>query len=103
MDYFTDKFPTTIEAAVNKLIEDMPFKDRTWIANLNEEKLIAFHASYGIFLRNEFRLWGNGPLLQSCREMAGMKEIDANQASYVILKETQRRLLQSTSVLKVVK
>jgi hypothetical protein len=100
--WFTDKFPTTVDAAVDKLIADMSFKDRTWIANLDEEKLVAFHASYGIFLRNEFRLWGNEPLLRSCREMAGLKKIDAQGASYVILKEMQRKL-QNTNVLRVVK
>ena len=102
MNLFTDKFPTTVDAAVNKLIEDMSFKDRTWVANLDEEGLSAFHTSYGIFLRHEFRLWGNEPLLQSCREMAGMEEIDAHKASYVILKEIRRKL-QGTNVLKVVK
>ena len=102
MNWFTDKFPTTVDAAVDKLIEDMSFKEKTWIANLDEKKLVAFHASYGIFLRNEFRLWGNEPLLRSCRAIAGLKQIDASEASYVILKEMQRKL-QGTNVLKVVK
>jgi hypothetical protein len=101
MNWFTDKFPATVEAAVNKVIEDMSFKERTWIANLDEEKLAGFHASYGIFLRNEFRLWGNEPLLQSCRELTGLAEIDARQASYVILKEIRRKL-QETRILRVV-
>ena len=69
---------------------------------MDEAKLAAFHASYGIFLRNEFRLSGNEPLLQSCREIAGLKAIDAQQASYVILKAIKQRL-QDTHVLKVVK
>jgi hypothetical protein len=102
VNWFTDKFPTTVEAAVDKLIEDMSFKEKTWIANMNEEKLSAFHASYGIFLRNEFRLWGNEPLLRSCREISGLEKIDAQRASYVILKEMQRKL-QGTNVLRVVK
>jgi hypothetical protein len=102
MNWFTDKFPTTVEQAADKLIEDMSFKDKTWIANMDAVKLTAFHVSYGIFIRNEFRLWGNDPLLQACRQMAGVNAIDADQASYVILKEIQRKL-QETNVLRVVK
>jgi hypothetical protein len=102
MNWFTDKFPQTVAQAVDKIIEDMSFKDKTWIANLDAEKLKAFHASYGIFLRNEFRLWGNDPLLQSCCQVAGLKEIEVDQASFVILKEIQRKL-QESNVLMVVK
>ena len=102
MDWFTERFPTTVDQAVAKVIEDMSFKEKTWIANLDGEKLIKFHASYGIFLRNEFRLEGNDPLLQSCRQVAGLQEIDAHQASFIILRQIQRRL-QAANVLRVVK
>ncbi len=102
MNWFTDKFPATVGQAADKLIKDMSFKDKTWIANMDAEKLIAFHVSYGIFIRNEFRLWGNDPLLESCRQTADLTEIDVEQASYIILKAIQRTL-QAANVLKVVK
>jgi len=102
MNWFTDKFPATVEQAADRLIEDMSFKDRTWIANMDAEKLGAFHGSYGIFIRNEFRLWGNDPLLESCRQTANLTEIDAAEASYIILTEIQRKL-QGANVLMVVK
>jgi hypothetical protein len=102
MNWFTDKFPATVGQAADRLIEDMSFKDKTWIANMDAEKLIEFHVSYGIFIRNEFRLWGNDPLLESCRQTADLKDLDVDQASYIILKEIQRKL-QATNVLQVVK
>ena len=102
MDYFLDKFPPTVEKVVDKLVVDMTFADRTRLANMNEAALIKFHESYGIFLRNEFRLPGNDPLMQSCRSAAFMKTITPEQASYVILKALQKRLLAGNT-LKVVK
>jgi hypothetical protein len=102
MDYFLDKFPPTVEKVVDKLVVDMTFADRTRLANMNEAALIKFHDSYGIFLRNEFRLPGNDPLMQSCRSAAYMKTITPEQASYVILKALQKRLLAGNT-LKIVK
>ena len=43
MNYFLDKFPPTVEKAVDKLAEDMTFADRTRLANMNEAALIRFH------------------------------------------------------------
>jgi len=47
-------------------------------------------------------LWGNDPLLESCRQTANLTEIDAAEASYIILTEIQRKL-QGANVLMVVK
>lgn len=102
MNYFLDKFPPTVEAVVNKLVVDITFADKTRLANMNEAALIKFHHSYGIFLRNEFRLPGNDPLMNSCMSVATVKTITPEQASYVILKELQKRL-RAGNTLKVIK
>ena len=101
MNYFLDKFPPSVEKAVDKLAVDMTFADRTRLANMSEVALIKFHHSYGIFLRNEFRLPGNDPLMESCMSIAYVKSITPEQASYVILKELQKRL-RAGNALKVV-
>jgi len=88
--------------AVEKIIDDLSRRDRTRIANMDEKDLIIFHKSYGTFIKNEFRLWGNTPLLNSCCEISGLKSINPDQASFIILKQLQSRI-QSTNVLKVVK
>lgn len=102
MNPFLDKFPQTVEKAVDLLAMDMSFADKTRLANMNERLLIQFHRSYGIFLRNEFRLPGNEPLMKSCLSHSYMKAISAEQASYIILRALQRRL-RDGNTLKVVK
>jgi hypothetical protein len=102
MNSFLDKFPPTVEKVVDRLARDMSFADRTRLANMSESALIRFHRSYGVFLRNEFRLPGNKPLMKSCMTAAYLKTITPEQASFVILKELQKRLM-AQNTLKVVK
>ena len=101
MELFKEKFPPTVELAVNKILENLSRRDRTRIANMDEKKLIEFHSSYGIFIKNEFRLWGNDPLLASCCQAAGLAKVNPDQASYIILKALQERI-QESDVLRVV-
>ena len=102
MDTFLDKFPATVANVVDKLVRDMTFADKTRLANMDEAALIRFHRSYGVFLRTEFRLPGNDPLMQSCMRTAFLKTITPEQASFVILKELQKRL-HSENTLRLVK
>jgi len=102
MNLFKEKFPPTVELAVDKILSDLSVRDRTKIANMNEKKLIEFHLSFGIFIKNEFRLWGNEPLLKSCCDVSGLSKINPDQASYTILQELQKRINQG-DVLKVIK
>ena len=102
MNTLSKKFPRTIEAAVEKLLEDMSRRDQTRVANMDEAKLVEFHINYGIFIKNELRLWGNDPLMEACKQVAGVERLSPDQASYIILKEMQDKLLQS-DVLRVVK
>jgi len=102
MDLFKEKFPPTVDLSVEKLFSSLARIDQTRIANMDEKRLAMFHQSYGIFIKNEFRLWGNTPLLQSCCEVSGLKKVNPDQASYIILKELQKKI-QNSDALKVVK
>lgn len=102
MDTFLDKFPPSVDRVVEKLVADMSFADKTRLANMDEAGLIRFHQAYGHFIRTEFRLPGNDPLMQSCRTAGHMKVMTAEQASYLILKKLQERLLAG-NILKIVK
>ena len=62
MDLFKEKFPPTVDLSVEKLFSSLSRIDKTRIANMDEKRLAMFHQSYGIFIKNEFRLWGNTPL-----------------------------------------
>ncbi len=102
MDGSKQLFPGNIDEAVDKLLSELSFKDKTKIANMSEVGLIKLNISYGIYIRNEFRLWGNESMLASCGAYAGVNEITPEQASYIIIKELWEKL-QNSNVLKVVK
>jgi hypothetical protein len=102
MNFLLDRFPPTVEKAVDRLVADMTFADRTRIANMSEAALIRFHRSYGNFLRTELRLPGNDPLMRSCMLTAAVVTITAADASYVILRALHDRLLTG-NILKIVK
>lgn len=102
MHDFLEKFPPSVEKVVDKLASEMTFADKTRLANMSEAALIRFHRSYGLFLRTEFRLPGNDPLMQSCLSKSYLTTITPEQASFIILKELQKRL-QDGNALTVVK
>ena len=85
----------TVELAVDKIMSGLSAIDRTKIAHMNEERLILYHLNYGIFIRNEFRIWINTPLQKSCREISGLPKVNPDQASYIILKELQSKIKQA--------
>jgi hypothetical protein len=102
MDLIAGRFPKTIDRAVDILMMDLSFRDKTRIANMSEANLIQFHTSYGNYIRTEFRLPGNDPLMQSCHSHAGLESMSGSQASFVILKSLQQKLRES-NVLRVIK
>lgn len=102
MDQTKQLFPGNIDAAVNTLLSELSFKDKTKIANMSEIDLIKLNISYGIYIRNELRLWSNESLLASCGAYAGVNKISPEQASYIIIKELWEKL-QNSNVLKIVR
>lgn len=101
-DLVFEKFPRTVTAAVDKLLNGMSFQDRTRVANMAPEKLVGLHRTFGSQIQLDFRLPGNDPLMKSCAEFAGLPEVSGEQASYILLKGLWSRL-QTSNVLKVVK
>lgn len=102
MDLIAGRFPKTIAGAVDILMADLSFRDKTRIANMSEPDLIQFHLSYGNYIRTEFRLPGNDPLMQSCQSHAGIENMSGLQASFVILKALREKV-RGSNVLRVVK
>ncbi len=88
----------TVELAVDKIMSDLSAIDRTKIAHMSEERLILYHHSYGIFIRNVFRIWINTPLQKSCCEVSGLPKVNPDQASFIILKELQSKIKQADEV-----
>ncbi|HUV76520.1 MAG TPA: DUF6794 domain-containing protein [Desulfobacterales bacterium] len=102
MDESKQLFPGNIDAAVDTLLSELSFKDKTKIANMSEVDLIKLNISYGIYIRKEFRLWANDSLLASCGAYADVNTISPEQASYIIIKELWEKL-QNSNVLKIIK
>ena len=89
-----NSFSHTVELAVGKIMSNLTEYEKTKIANMNEKRLSLFHQSYGIFIRNEFRIWINTSLQKSCCEVSGLPKVNPDQASYIILKELQKKIKQ---------
>ena len=102
MNEIQNAFLKDIDEVVDKLISELSFKDKTKIANMSEVDLVKLNMSWGIYIRNEFRLKGNDPLLQSLKSYADLNTMTPEQASYIIIKELWEKL-QNSRVLKIVK
>ena len=95
-----NKRPATVDEAVDLLIAELSFGDRTIIANMKERDL---DFAIGIRVKGEFGLRnGNKELLQSCCSESGQPSIDPDLASAFLIKSLWLRV-QDTRVLKIVK
>lgn len=78
--------PTTIEEAVDYLIEALPLKDKVTIANMSADEIGGLNMSLGNYIRNSFGLWSdNRALLWSCSKDAGKEIHKPDEASAIIL------------------
>ncbi len=81
------QWPLTVDAAVTRLISELPPDRKQQIANYKKDDLIMEHFGLGLYIRNYYGLWrGNKSLLRS----TGRKHPD--DASGVILDALWRRL-----------
>ena len=90
-------WPETIEEVIRKLINEMPLRDKSHIANMNESDLIFLLPTLGSVIHNRFLWAGNERLIKDCRNRSGKKDMDEGEASTLIihalwaeLKETHR-------------
>jgi hypothetical protein len=85
MNEINNVFLKNIDDVVDRLISELSFKDKTKIANMSEVDLVKLNLSWGIYIRKEFRLEGNYPLLKSLKSYAGVNAMTPEQASYIII------------------
>jgi len=98
-----EKIPHTVAAAVDRLISDLPLKDKCQIARLAENDLIELRlSSLGLYIRSEFDLWSeNKDLMRDCCLLAGRDDLHGDSASSVIIKELWHAL-RKTHLLRIV-
>jgi hypothetical protein len=95
--------PDAYDAALDILIEELSFGDRTIIAKMKERDLENLDVAFRRRIKVEFGLGnGNKELLQSCCSEFGQLSIDLESVSAFIIKG-QYKTVQDTRVLKVVK
>jgi hypothetical protein len=78
--------PRTVQEVVDRLVSEMPLKDKTTLANMDQADLVKLHFSLGLHVRNKFLYPKNEKLLESCRQEAMDKYLHWDQASTVIIK-----------------
>ena len=93
--------PETIAGAVERLVVELPLKDKTTIANMDEDDLINLHLSLGLSIRNKLLYPRNDKLLESCRSVSQDKYLHWDQASSVIIRKLWERL-RETHKLRIV-
>ena len=95
-------YPKTVDQAVERLVSDLPLKDRVYIANLAKEDLYLIHISLRSHIGQELGLWGgNRDLIESCRGVSGSSQLRADDCPAVILEALWRKL-RKTHILRAV-
>jgi hypothetical protein len=91
-DRILDKWPKTVDEAVERLISELPLKEKTKISNMPEEELVTLHPMLGTYVRNRFGLWsGNKKLKSSCFFVSGKKDLHEDDASAFIIRKVWER------------
>ena len=95
--------PETVEEAVEKLISELPLKDRVFIAKLDRKDLHIINLTLGAHIRDAFGFSiGNKKLIQSCRRFSGREDLTADQAFHVFIEALWKRLHQ-THAMRIVR
>jgi hypothetical protein len=95
MNETTMKLPTSVDQAVARLISVLSLTEKTMIVNTSEQELIDLQFTLGEYIRKEFRLDENDDLMESCRYVSNVDEINVGHASFIIILELWKKLQTS--------
>ena len=98
------QLPETVEQAVSRLIDELPLKDKTRMAQMTQTDLNYLHPSLGLYIKNNYKILnGNEKLAASCRHAAGNsnKDLDADGAALVIIKKLWESLRKTHRLRRV--
>jgi hypothetical protein len=85
-----------VRDVVERLLADLPLKDKVLVANMAEVELPALGRSLGEYIINRFGLaTGNAALIRSCRWVARRPINDESQAAAVIIRSLWKQLRRS--------
>jgi len=96
-------YPRTVGDAIDRLLHELPLKDKILIAGLEENELKVLYPTLGEHIKEGYGLkYKKGELMKDCRFMAKGKAIDEDVAAELIIKEMWKKL-RKTHTLRVVK
>ena len=99
----SDKPPQTVQKAIARLISELPLKDKTTIANMDETELIRLNKYLGRHILERFGLWsGNEKLVESCMAIADHPLHNEDDAVRIIIKKLWQEL-KETHRLRIIK
>jgi hypothetical protein len=88
----TKKLPRSVDQAVERLTSELSLTEKTMIVNMSEEELIDLQFTLGEYIRKEFRLDENDDLMESCRVISKVDEINIGHAAFTIILELWKKL-----------
>jgi hypothetical protein len=95
--------PKTVQEAIQKLMNELPLKQKTTIANMAEDELMHLNTLLGRYILDKFGLWsGNEELVESCSAFADYPLHNEDDAAAIIIKELWHQLRQ-THRLRIIK
>ncbi len=98
-----DKPPQNVNHAVDRLIHELPLKEKTMVANLTVGELGSLQKTLGRYIREKFGLMiGNTGLMASCRFVSKKGVHSESEASMVVIKKLWDQL-RKTHKLRVIK
>lgn len=98
-----EKQPQTVQEAIQKIIGELPLKEKATIANMAEDELNHLNAHFERYIMDKFGLWsGNQKLFESCLELADYPLRNEEDAVSVLVKALWQ-FLKETHKLRIIK
>ena len=91
--------PKTVDEAVDRLISELPLKDRVTIANMNISELPVLYSTFVTRIREEYGfVTGNEELMESCRIVSGDENFDISKGPTLIIDLMWARLKRTHTI-----
>ena len=95
----TAYLPKRLEEAVERIMSQMPLKDKVSLAAMQESELQSLNETFGEYIRRRFGLLsGNEKLLASCSAISGTEDLSPEGASKVIIKDLWNTLKETHTI-----
>lgn len=85
--------PRSLVEAVERLVRELPLKDKVTIANMSADEIHGLNTTLGRYVQKQFGLWeGNGDLIRSCRSAAERPHLADEDIATLIIDRLAREL-----------